>query len=124
VEEQQKHLSEAERRVLRGHAAARMHPVTVRHAAPPRSLWRRWTVITLGWTFLALGIVGLVLPFLQGILFIVIGLALLSREVVWVQRLRERLRERYPKLREWHDEAEAWQEKQWRRIKAYFRSGA
>lgn len=35
-------------------------------------------MLTLALVFIALGIVGLVLPFLQGILFIAIGLLLLS----------------------------------------------
>lgn len=41
-----------------------------------------WRVarLTLGVTFLGLGVVGLFLPVLQGIVFIVLGLTLLSRD--------------------------------------------
>lgn len=67
--------------------------------APPTRRKRNWLVYILGWIFLILGIAGLVLPFLQGILFIVIGLALLSREVEWARRLRGRVLDRYPTLK-------------------------
>ena len=46
---------------------------------------KRWLLIGLGWFFIVLGIAGLVLPFLQGILFLVVGLILLSRELEWVR---------------------------------------
>jgi hypothetical protein len=52
----------------------------------------------LGWTFLVLGILGFFLPFLQGILFTLIGLYLLSKTSPWAKRLLDRLRERYPKM--------------------------
>ncbi len=58
----------------------------------------RVVTLVLGYGFLALGVVGLVLPFLQGVLFIVIGLLLLSREVPWARRVLDRLRGRYPRL--------------------------
>lgn len=49
-----------------------------------------------GGSFLvALGVVGLFLPFLQGVLFIVAGLALLSRESEKARRLRDWLRSRW-----------------------------
>jgi hypothetical protein len=44
--------------------------------------WRRvWPVLrqVLGWIFIALGIVGMVLPVLQGVLFLMIGIALVGR---------------------------------------------
>ena len=44
-----------------------------------RRLWRL-AKITLGVALLALGVVGLFLPFLQGILFLIMGLSLLSSE--------------------------------------------
>ena len=78
---------------------------------------KRWLLIGLGWFFIVLGIAGLVLPFLQGILFLVIGLILLSRELEWAARLKERLYDRFPKLREMSDSAEEWMNRQWRRIR-------
>jgi len=46
----------------------------------------------LGWAFIALGVVSLFLPFLQGVLFIAIGLYLLSKGS---PKTRERMRVSY-----------------------------
>lgn len=51
-----------------------------------QTIWRL-ARLTLGTAFLGLGVVGLFLPFLQGILFIVLGLTLLSRESARARRL-------------------------------------
>ena len=45
-----------------------------------------------------MGIIGLVLPFLQGILFICVGLIILSSQYVWARVLLSKLRERFPKI--------------------------
>jgi hypothetical protein len=45
-------------------------------------IWRiLWPVLrqVLGWIFILLGLVGLVLPLLQGVIFLVIGIALVGR---------------------------------------------
>ncbi len=55
-------------------------------------LARRIAILALGWGFILLGIVGLVLPVLQGFLFLLIGLALLSSESKTARRILERLR--------------------------------
>ncbi|MHB8170617.1 MAG: PGPGW domain-containing protein [Thermincolia bacterium] len=60
-----------------------------------------------GWLFILLGIAGLFLPFLQGILFILIGLYLLSHESPWAKKLLYKLRLRFPKLAHALDEAKA-----------------
>lgn len=52
--------------------------------------------LTLGWTFLALGIAGLFLPVLQGILFILIGLGILATEYQWARRWIIKLRQKFP----------------------------
>jgi len=56
-------------------------------------LWRIGK-ITLGVLLLVLGVVGLFLPFLQGILFLIMGLSLLSTESqrakAWLHYLEER----------------------------------
>ena len=54
--------------------------------------------MTLGWAFVLLGILGLFLPVLQGILFILIGLIVLSTEYIWAHRLVEKLKARFPKI--------------------------
>ena len=55
--------------------------------------WRRarrliWPVLrqVLGWFFIALGLLGLVLPVLQGVLFLVIGVALVGRRNWLIRR--------------------------------------
>jgi uncharacterized membrane protein YbaN (DUF454 family) len=66
---------------------------------------KRIVVLVIGWTLIALGVVGLFLPFLQGILFILLGLYVLSRESRTARRWLEHGRKRHPKvdakLRQW-----------------------
>lgn len=57
---------------------------------------KRWLKLGIGWAFVAFGVVGLVLPILQGFLFLAIGFGILSQESAWVRRQLERLRRRYP----------------------------
>jgi uncharacterized membrane protein YbaN (DUF454 family) len=58
-----------------------------------RRFWRL-TKIVAGVALLVLGVIGLFLPFLQGILFLIMGLSLLSTESprarAWLRYLRER----------------------------------
>ncbi len=54
--------------------------------------------LALGWGLLFLGIIGLFLPILQGILFIMLGLMVLSYHMPWAERLLARLRGRFPKI--------------------------
>lgn len=60
--------------------------------------WKRIAIIIIGWVFIALGIVGLFLPVLQGILFLLVGLVILSTEYHWARRLLAYVRSRFPKL--------------------------
>ncbi len=59
---------------------------------------KRILLLIVGWAFILLGILGLFLPILQGVLFLLIGLIILSSEYVWAHRLLTRLRERFPKI--------------------------
>ena len=65
-------------------------------------------LLIVGWFFIALGILGLFLPFLQGILFILIGLAILSSRSEIIKRFLKHLEERYPQH---HERIEIWREK-------------
>ena len=56
--------------------------------------------LILGWTLVFLGILGLFLPILQGVLFLVLGFALLSTESEWVRKRIDAFTFRYPKLAE------------------------
>lgn len=59
---------------------------------PGRTYWRH----VVGWPLLLLGIVGLALPFLQGILFIVVALTLLAPEVPLFRKAIDALKKRFP----------------------------
>ncbi len=55
-------------------------------------------MLVTGWGFVFLGVVGLLLPILQGILFLLFGLVILSSEYVRADRVLEKLRKRFPKF--------------------------
>ena len=55
---------------------------------------RKIIVGILGATLVAVGLVGLALPFLPGWLLIIAGLAVLSTEYVWARRLTDGARKR------------------------------
>jgi hypothetical protein len=91
-------------------------PTTRAPAIPLKRVIKRWTILTLGVAFLILGVLGLFLPVLQGILFLLIGMILLSRESEWVRRHVERLRARHPGIARTLDTAEARAERLWQRV--------
>lgn len=89
------------------------------HLFSMRAGIKRIAVLALGWLFIALGIAGLFLPILQGVLFLLIGLFILSSEYIWAHKLLTRLLERFPKLaehihearrkgHEWKEKVSAW----------------
>ena len=73
-------------------------------------------MLIMGWFFVGLGILGLFLPFLQGVLFIMIGLAILSTRSEKVKRLLKYLETRYPHH---NDRIMVWREK----INKWFKTG-
>src|SRR3546814_5699984 len=62
-------------------------------AMATRSPLKRFLILGFGWAFVLLGFAGLFLPFLQGILFLLVGLYLLSLESARARLLRPRLRQ-------------------------------
>ena len=60
---------------------------------------RHYVILTLGWFFIFLGILGLFLPILQDILFLCIGVLLLSSESPRMPLLIMKLGGRYPGFR-------------------------
>ncbi len=58
----------------------------------------RFLMLGLGYGFLALGVLGLFLPILQGFLFIAVGLLILARHAAWAQRLLDRAKARHPRI--------------------------
>lgn len=53
-------------------------------------------MLVLGWILVALGIVGLFIPFLQGIIFLVLGALILSRHSLWFAKKLAFYKDRYP----------------------------
>ena len=50
-----------------------------------------------GWIIIGLGIAGFALPFIPGVVLIVLGLVILSSQYVWAQRTLALLRRKFPK---------------------------
>lgn len=63
-----------------------------------RAVFKRAAVLVVGWGFVLVGIAGLFLPVLQGVLFILIGLFILSSEYVWAHHLLQKVRQRFPRV--------------------------
>lgn len=77
---------------------------------------KRIGLLIIGWFFIVLGILGLFLPILQGILFILIGLAILSSRSETISRLLKHLEKRYP---QYHEKIEVLKE----RLRKWFKKG-
>jgi hypothetical protein len=60
------------------------------------AMMKRIALIAAGWTLLLLGSVGLFLPVLPGVLFLLVGLSVLSVEYEWARRWVAALRRRFP----------------------------
>lgn len=61
-----------------------------------RAKLRKIALLSLGWAFIVLGIVGLLLPVIQGVLFLLVGLLILSSEYDWAKRILGSVRTRFP----------------------------
>ena len=68
----------------------------------------RIVMLGLGYGFLVLGVLGLFLPFLQGFLFLIVGLLILARHAAWAQRALDWVKQRHPKAGEMIERAEEW----------------
>ena len=73
-------------------------------------------ILIVGWFFIGLGVIGLFLPVLQGILFIMIGLGILSSRSETIQRFLKYLEHRYPGH---YERVTLWRE----RVKGWFNRG-
>ena len=60
---------------------------------PARRRFRPWRILRIasGFVLLALGVIGLFLPILQGVLMILAGLAVLGKDLPWSRAITERL---------------------------------
>lgn len=84
-------------------------------------MYRVFTILRYiaGLSFISLGVVGLFLPVLQGILFIIIGSVLLFPRNRYLQELLQKARGRYP---EGAARVDAWREKVRARLHRYRRA--
>ena len=64
-----------------------------------KAAWRMGRII-LGFALLGLGVIGLFLPFLQGVAMIVAGLLLLAPEFQWARRLLEWAKRKWHSVRD------------------------
>lgn len=83
-------------------------PLPSRGLVRRRSRPARLALLTLGWVLLALGVLGGLLPVIQGWPFGVAGMAILYIESRWVQRKVRRFRQRNPKFERTWLKARAW----------------
>jgi uncharacterized protein len=74
-----------------------------------------------GYGFLVLGVLGLFLPFLQGFLFIAIGLLILAKQAPWAHNLLQRFRKQHPRAGVLIDRAEIKMADWWQRIASFGR---
>jgi uncharacterized protein len=72
-----------------------------------RSPWKRVLLFVVAWGLIFLGFLGILLPILPGMIFLVAGLYLLSLESLWLNRQLDKIGQRYPKVGEFLDDARA-----------------
>lgn len=103
-----------------------------REPRAPRGLVRRRSrtgriaLLVLGWTLLLLGVIGGLLPVIQGWPFGVAGAAILYIESRWVQRTLRRWRQKNPKLEKTWMKARLWlrERRKKKAVKASRRAGS
>ncbi len=79
---------------------------------------KRKLYLIAGTFFVILGVLGLFLPILQGVLFLFVGLVLLSKGSSRVRALKQKFKRRYPKWGAKIEQAEAWAKEMPPRAKA------
>lgn len=77
---------------------------------------KRYIIIGLGWFFIILGIAGLFLPVVQGVLFLLLGLYLLSLEYHWARKILSVLTRRFPYLQKVLEQVKNKQKEWFRRL--------
>ena len=85
-----------------------------------KTRFKRGAIHVVGWGFILLGIAGLFLPILQGVLFLLVGLFILSSVSPWAARLLDRIRKRFPRISNQFDQAKSKSKSVQARIAARF----
>lgn len=78
-------------------------------------------MLGLGYAFLVLGVLGLFLPFLQGFLFLIVGLLILAKHAPWAERALARLKRTHPKAADMIEQAEGMADRWMHRTGDWFR---
>lgn len=60
--------------------------------------FKKIALLLMGWGLIVLGVIGLFLPILQGVLFLIVGLLILSSEYVWAHKVLQETRTRFPEF--------------------------
>jgi uncharacterized membrane protein YbaN (DUF454 family) len=81
---------------------------------------KRKLYLVAGIFFFILGVLGLFLPILQGVLFLLVSLVFLSKGSSRVRALKQKLKRRYPEWGAKVQQAEHWAKDMPSRIKAWF----
>ncbi|SMO49671.1 PGPGW domain-containing protein [Melghirimyces algeriensis] len=61
-----------------------------------KKMFKQMVGLVLGWFFILLGIIGMLLPFLHGILFFLAGMLILSKTSPWAKNLLVKMENRFP----------------------------
>ena len=69
--------------------------------------WKRMMILCAGWGCIAFGVIGGFIPILQGWVFVVAGLLILSTEYVWAHRIVVWTRNRFPRIAKAMDRVKA-----------------
>jgi hypothetical protein len=70
-----------------------MHVIGITKSRKPV---QRFAVVALGWVLILLGIVELVLPVVPGAVPMVVGVLMVNPQCVWLRRMLEKCRVRFP----------------------------
>jgi len=86
---------------------------------PMMALAKKTAILLIGWTFIVLGVLGLFLPILQGVLFLLIGLLVLSKESTVAKSILGRVEKRYPsQYRKMHEFNDRIKKRFWQLVKS------
>lgn len=69
--------------------------------------FKRLLGLAAGWSLVVLGVLGIFLPILPGLPFLLLGITILSAEYAWARKLLQKLRDRFPSLTSRSESAKA-----------------
>ena len=63
-----------------------------------KAVWKRLITLAAGWGFIIIGIIGILLPVMPGIIFLIIGAYVLSLESFWLASKLDKIAYKYPRF--------------------------